>query len=50
MYFSAIEYADIARRSSARGLQSEYSRRKWRISTSIRQNISQTVCNTASYY
>ena len=43
-----LDYVDIARRSSARGLQSEYWR-KWRFSTFVRENISQTVSrpNTA---
>jgi len=43
-----IDYIDIAGRSSARGRQPEYSGRKWRFSTSRRENIPQTVSNAAT--
>jgi len=34
---------DIAQRSPARGLQSQYSGRKWQLSSYTRENISQTI-------
>jgi len=52
MYFKAMyrptDYVDIAGRSSVRGLQSEYSGRNWRFVTATRENVAQTVCNTAT--
>jgi len=47
MYFQlCMDCIDIAGCSSARGLQSEYSRRKFWFSTSMRNNVLQTVSNT----
>jgi len=44
-----IDYVDIAGRSSGMGLQSQYSGRKRRFSTSTPENISQTVSNAAIF-
>ena len=42
-------FQPITRRiSETRGRQSEYSKQKWRFSTSRRENISQTVSNAAT--
>jgi len=44
-----VDCVYIAGRSFAKGgLQSKYSERKWRFSSSIRENISQTVTNMAT--
>jgi len=49
MYFQrCVNYVDIAGLSSARGLQSEYSGRKWRFS-SVWQTVSNTVTVTISH-
>jgi len=44
-----IDYIDIAGHSSARVLQSQYSGRKWRFSTSTPENMSETVSNASTF-